>query len=42
VKKREEIESKEGVTADLLYLFSLLDNIKGRTGYFSVDVAQIG
>jgi len=25
-----------------LYLFILLDNIKGRTGCFSVDVAQIG
>jgi len=24
------------------YLFSLLDNIKGRIGCFSVDVAQIG
>ena len=25
-----------------LYLFSSLDNIKGRTGCFSVDVAQTG
>ena len=25
-----------------LYLLSLLDNIKGRTGCFSIDVAQIG
>ena len=25
-----------------LYLFILLDNIKGRTNYFSVEVAQIG
>jgi len=25
-----------------LYLFILLDNIKGRTGCFSVDIAQIG
>jgi len=25
-----------------LYLFSLLDNIKGRIGCFSMDVAQIG
>ena len=25
-----------------LYLFILLDNIKGRIGCFSVDVAQIG
>jgi len=25
-----------------LYLFILLDNIKGRTGCFSMDVVQIG
>ena len=25
-----------------LYLFSLMDNIKGRTGCFSMDVVQIG
>jgi len=44
VRKREEIESEEGITTVWcrLYFFSLLDNIKGRFDYFSMDIAQTG
>jgi len=44
-KKRGDCVSARSVLQRIccrLYLFSFLDNIKGRTGYFSVDVAQIG
>jgi len=43
-RERRLSEREEGITMICcrFYLFSLLDYIKGRTGCFSMDVAQIG